>query len=81
VKFGQDGLVSEKRGPLLEKVQIGMSPADVVKVAGNPDRQTPRSAVTAHYSMPGPSGRYRARIVTYDERGVVAKITAFNMWD
>lgn len=81
VKFGNDGLVSERNGPLVEKIEVGMSPADVLRVAGRPDRQTARSAVTVHYSMPGRTGLYRARIVTYDERGVVTRITTFSMRD
>lgn len=81
VSFNSSGEVETIWGTISEVLEQGMSQEQVADLIGKPDRISPASETVAHYSSPAPFGRYRARIVSYDARGVVVKISAYDIYD
>jgi len=83
VSFNNNGRVTGVRSDrFAERIKIGMNYDQVLNSVGQPERKTPPIAKEFHYSGQRSNfGMYRVRAIDFDDRGLVVRITAYDVYD
>lgn len=81
VAFDNRDRVSQISGPQAREIRIGDTKESVRKAMGAPARIVAPRSVILWYTLPGDSGRYRARGVALNSEGRVAERISYETWE